>query len=71
MKTTVKVEGMSCGHCVKHVTNALLELEQASDVVVSLEAGTAAFSSNEEISDTAIKAVLEDAGYEAAAITRE
>jgi copper chaperone CopZ len=68
MKTIIKVEGMSCGHCVKHVTNALAELEDASNIVVSLEKATAEFDSNLSIPDEQIKAVLDDAGYEAVKI---
>lgn len=70
MKTTIKVEGMSCGHCVKHVTNALSELDNVSNVEVSLDTATAVFESPSVISDDLIKAALDDAGYEAIKIER-
>lgn len=61
---TLKVEGMSCNHCVGAVTDALHEVG-AGDVVVNLEAGTVELSFDaEQLSlDTAITAI-EDAGYD-------
>jgi copper chaperone len=41
---TLKIEGMSCGHCVKAVTDALSAINGVADVNVSLEEGTASFS---------------------------
>ena len=64
MEKTINVKGMTCPHCVKHVTKALSGMEGVSDVVVSLEAGTAAFKTNRDIPDSEYAAVLDDAGYE-------
>lgn len=36
MKTLVRIEGLSCEHCVKHVNNALLEISNVSNIVISL-----------------------------------
>ena len=36
--TTFSVEGMSCGHCVRAVTNAIQALDQAAKVAVDLAA---------------------------------
>ena len=35
---TLHVEGMSCGHCVRAVTNAIQALDQAAKVEVDLAA---------------------------------
>lgn len=70
MKTTIKVEGMSCAHCVKHVTNALTELDNVSNVVVNLDTATAVFESSAVVTDEVIKAALDDAGYDAVKIER-
>ena len=35
MKTKVIIEGMSCGHCVNHVKEALLEIESVLNVDVN------------------------------------
>lgn len=37
MKTTIKVSDMSCGHCVKAVTNIISDVKGVEAVEVSLE----------------------------------
>ena len=64
MEKTIHVKGMTCPHCVKHVTKALSGMDGVTDVVVDLEAGTAKFSASRDIPDTEFAAVLDDAGYE-------
>lgn len=66
MKKKILVEGMSCGHCVKHVKEAMEELG-ASNVDVSLEKKMATAEVG-DASDESIKAAIEDAGYEVAGI---
>jgi copper chaperone len=70
MKAKITIEGMSCGHCVKHVSNALSELENVENIQVSLENKTALFESKSEIADEKIKFAIEDAGYEVVKIER-
>lgn len=41
METTLKIEGMSCGHCVATVTDVLSEVEGVDEVNVSLEDNSA------------------------------
>ena len=41
MTKTLKVEGMSCDHCVMHVTRALEELGGVNEANVSLDKGVA------------------------------
>ena len=64
MEKTINVKGMTCPHCVKHVTKALSGMEGVSDVVVDLDAGTAKFNASRDIADSELAAVLDDAGYE-------
>lgn len=64
MEKTINVKGMTCPHCVKHVTKALSGMEGVSDVNVNLEAGTATFQTSRDIPDMELAAVLDDAGYE-------
>ena len=64
MEKTISVKGMTCPHCVKHVTKALSGMDGVTDVVVNLEAGTATFKTSRDIPDTEFAAVLDDAGYE-------
>ena len=60
---TIKVEGMSCEHCVRRVTETIENVPGTSNVKVDLEAGKASFdqSGSSTIEDV-IKAV-KDAGY--------
>ena len=64
MEKTINVKGMTCPHCVKHVTKALSGMDGVTDVAVSLEAGTASFKTSRDIPDSEYAAVLDDAGYE-------
>ncbi|AKB85137.1 Copper chaperone [Methanococcoides methylutens MM1] len=63
---TIKVEGMSCGHCQMAVTKAISGLEGVSSVDVDLEKGEAAVSYDPQATDIdAIKKAVNDAGYKA------
>jgi copper ion binding protein len=64
MKTTLKIEGMSCEHCVKHVTDALEEIDGVSSAAVSLEGKSAAVEHGDGVSLEALKAAVAEAGYE-------
>ncbi|SHJ10031.1 copper ion binding protein [Geosporobacter subterraneus DSM 17957] len=68
MKKLVSIEGMSCGHCVRHVEEALKELEGVVEVVVDLKGKNAVVESNHELSDEQIKGAIEEAGYEVVGI---
>ena len=63
MKKTIKIEGMGCQNCVKHVKEALEALDGVKSADVSLEKNSAVITLSKEISDEAIKSAIEDAGY--------
>lgn len=64
MKKTVKIEGMTCGHCVNHVKEALTEDIQGIKVLdVSLENKCAIVEVTDNVSDEQIKSVIADLGY--------
>jgi copper chaperone len=69
MKKKILVEGMSCGHCVNHVSEALKEIG-ATNVEVSLEGKLATAELADNITDDAIKLAIEDAGYDVVGIER-
>lgn len=64
--TTIKVDGMSCGGCVKNVTGALTALDGVARVDVSLEQKQAVveFDAAKATRDQ-LKAAIEDAGFDA------
>lgn len=64
MNKKLAIEGMSCKHCVMHVTNALKEVEGIKEVDVTLANNQALVEADATVSDEAIKAAVADAGYE-------
>lgn len=63
MKKTLYVEGMMCAHCEARVKSVLEELPEVTLAEVSHESGTAKVTFNADISDEALKAVIEAQGY--------
>jgi copper ion binding protein len=65
MKTTLKIGGMSCDHCVKHVTEALEGVEGVKSAKVNLKKGEAVVKHEDQANVEAMKAAVVEAGYEA------
>ena len=64
--TTIKVDGMSCGGCVKSVTGVLTALAGVAKAEVSLEQKQAVVEFDAcKVTRDQLKAVIEDAGFEA------
>ena len=63
MEKTINIEGMSCAHCVKHVTEALNAIDGVK-AEVSLENKNAKVSLLKEVSDDVLKEAVVKAGYE-------
>ena len=64
--TTLKVGGMSCGGCVKSVTNVLQGLPGVAKAEVSLEKGEAKVDYEAATATrAAMVAAIADAGFEA------
>lgn len=57
------VEGMTCNHCVHHVTMALSEVEGVKDVKVSLAEKSALVNSLDDIQFETLEAAVAEAGY--------
>jgi len=68
MKKKILIEGMSCKHCVKHVEDALKEIEGIISVKVDLKNKNATVDLANEINDERIRSAIEDAGYEVTGI---
>jgi len=67
MKKTLKIEGMSCKHCVAHVTEALAGVPGVESAQVSLESKSAVVL-GPALDEAAMKAAVADAGYEVVAV---
>ena len=63
------VEGMSCGHCSQRVEEALNGIEGVK-AEVNLKKKTAYVTLENEVSDEALKAAVENAGYSITKISR-
>ncbi len=64
-ESIIKVDGMSCEHCVKAVTNAVEALDGIAAVAVDLSAKTVTVKhDSEKASVDAIKLAIEDQGYD-------
>jgi copper chaperone len=63
-KNVLRVEGMSCEHCVKALTKAVGELPGVRNTAVDLKGGTVSFEHDPaQTALTAIEAAIDDAGY--------
>lgn len=68
MKKTIKVQGMSCGHCEKAVTDALKELDGVKEVNVHLDTGNVDVTYDEEkVTNEAMEESIEEQGYDVVA----
>ncbi|HZW20893.1 heavy-metal-associated domain-containing protein [Noviherbaspirillum sp.] len=63
----LKVEGMSCGHCVSAVTKSVKDVDAAAKVDVDLAQQKVVVSSSASLDE--IKAAVTDAGYDVLAST--
>lgn len=63
-KVTLKIEGMMCKHCQKHVHDALAKMDGVENVEVSLEKNSAEVTTSKKISTEDFSKVIGDAGYE-------
>jgi copper chaperone len=64
--TTYTVTGMTCAHCVSAVTEEVTKIPGVVDVQVDLASGAVDVASTEPLAETAVKAAVEEAGYELA-----
>ncbi len=64
MEKTIVIEGMMCGHCSKHVHDALVKLDGVQEVIVSHEAGTAICTLTAEVSNEVLTNTVKEAGYQ-------
>jgi copper chaperone len=65
--TTLQITGMTCGHCVRAVTDELTAQDDVQGVDVELVAGgtsTVTVTSNKPLDGDAVRAAVDEAGYE-------
>lgn len=67
MTTTYRVPEVSCGHCIKSITDELTKVTGVSNVNVDLTTKIVAVEHDASVSDGQLRAGIEEAGYEIAA----
>ena len=65
-ETTYTVTGMTCDHCVASVTEEVQEIPGVGKVDVVLETGALTVNSDQPVEDAAVRAAVEEAGYQLA-----
>ena len=61
---TFTVVGMTCGHCVTSVTEEVSAVAGVTAVDVDLASGGLTVTCEEPVDDDAVRAAVEEAGYE-------
>ncbi|MEV6524528.1 cation transporter [Longispora sp. NPDC051575] len=61
-----QVKGMTCGHCVGSVSSEVGNIAGVSDVAVDLPTGEVTVTSTGELDVEAVRAAVDEAGYELA-----
>ena len=64
----IKVNGMMCGHCEAHVKKALEAIDGIDSAVASHEENLVTLTNSKDVDEAAIKAAVEEAGYEYAGV---
>jgi copper ion binding protein len=59
----IKIQGMSCQHCVMSVTKALGSMPGVKSLKVDLVKGEATFENTQNVPMANIRRAIEDAGY--------
>jgi copper chaperone len=59
----IKIQGMSCQHCVMAVTKALGSIPGIKNLKVDLAKGEATFENSQNVSREDIRKAVEGAGY--------
>ncbi|GAA2396052.1 cation transporter [Streptomyces coeruleofuscus] len=64
--TVYKVSGMSCGHCEGAVSGEISEISGVSSVTAVAKTGEVTVVSATPLDDEAVRAAVDEAGYELA-----
>ena len=65
-ETTFTVTGMTCDHCVRAVTSEVGQVPGVTSVAADLASGRVSVASDAPVDAEAVRAAVEEAGYEVA-----
>ncbi|MEV6346272.1 heavy-metal-associated domain-containing protein [Actinoplanes sp. NPDC051851] len=66
--TTYSVTGMTCSHCANAVTTEVSALPGVTAVEVDVPAGAVTVTSDTPLDESAVRAAVDEAGYELAGV---
>jgi len=66
VRASYRVVGMTCGHCGEAVTSELVRVLGVRDVAVDLATGDVTVTSDAQVPIDAVRAAVDEAGYELA-----
>ncbi|MDR2899734.1 MAG: heavy-metal-associated domain-containing protein [Clostridiales bacterium] len=69
MKMRLLISGMSCEHCINHVKNALLEMDNVKVIDVDLKG--ADIEADDSVTEEMLRDVIDEAGYDLDGISRK
>ena len=64
VKTSIKVAGMTCQHCVNSVTEEVSSLSGVVSVNIDLVSGNVEIESENDLLESDLEAAVQEAGYE-------
>ena len=71
-KITVRIDGMACGMCEAHICDTIRRtFPDAKKVSASRKSGEAAFLSESDINEEALKKAITDTGYTFVSVASE
>ena len=63
-ETAYQVNGMTCGHCEQAVTTEVSALDGGTAVHADAASGTVRVTASRELDEAAVRAAVDEAGYE-------
>jgi len=60
---TLKIEGMTCGHCEMSLTKELSKLDGSANVKVDSKTGTATLEVADDVQSDDVESAVAEAGY--------
>ncbi len=70
-KIIIKIDGMSCSHCAKKVSDSLSSIKDISKVKVDVQEKQATITVIKDIEDKLLKETIENLGYKVIEIIRK
>ena len=65
-RTTLEIDGMTCGHCVASVQKEIGKIDGVTSVDVDLASGRVQVESAAPLTDAEVVAAVDEAGYQVA-----